>query len=346
MPLRVHWYKFNCLMIGSGPAVNHLCHGCRLENDLSPISHLNLMSPESVIAELCSSVLADGVQNVKVRQNHAFQDLLRWMNRADYGWDKHLNVSFVGEQGLDSGGPRRNLMELTVRGLINWGGLWCGKGHLIPAPDFLTLQNRSHCMAGRIVGTVLVQSSLQLNIFAESLINTIAGINQWFVEDVADETVQSKLKEILDYRGRRDWTGDPVVEKIAENISFLGEVNDAQKKDFTQAAARYYTSVVNRAQIEEFKEGLETFGIASPMLTITDVMKLLLCGQKRATIQPDEVYDMFEAELSEVGSNQRDLEEEAMMHFMLFLSSLTNLSKHNFYYSAFPFFIFTCFNLY
>lgn len=62
------------------------------------------------------------------------------------------------------------------------------------------------------------------------------------------------------------------------------------------------------------------------MLTITDVMKLLLCGQKRATIQPDEVYDMFEAELSEVGSNQRDLEEEAMMHFMLFLSSLTNLS--------------------
>lgn len=119
------------------------------------------------------------------------------MNRADYGWDKHLNVSFVGEQGLDSGGPRRNLMELTVRGLINWGGLWCGKeGHLIPAPDFLTLQNRSHCMAGRIVGTVLVQSSLQLNIFAESLINTIAGINQWFVEDVADETVQSKLKGI------------------------------------------------------------------------------------------------------------------------------------------------------
>ncbi|KAK1175689.1 hypothetical protein AOXY_G374 [Acipenser oxyrinchus oxyrinchus] len=43
MPLRVHWYKFNCLMIGSGPAVNHLCHGCRLENDLIPISHLNLM---------------------------------------------------------------------------------------------------------------------------------------------------------------------------------------------------------------------------------------------------------------------------------------------------------------
>lgn len=53
------------------------------------------------------------------------------------------------------------------------------------------------------------------------------------------------------------------MEKIAENISFLGEVNDAQKKDFTQAAARYYTSVVNRAQIEEFKEGLETFGIAT-----------------------------------------------------------------------------------
>ncbi|XP_058877958.1 uncharacterized protein LOC131736813 [Acipenser ruthenus] len=155
------------------------------------LAHSVDRSPESVIAELCSSVLADGVQNVKVRRNHAFQDLLRWMNRADYGWDKHLNVSFVGEQGLDSGGPRRNLMELTVRGLINWGGLWCGKeGHLIPAPDFLTLQNRSHCMAGRIVGTVLVQSSLQLNIFAESLINTIAGINQWFVEDVADETVQ------------------------------------------------------------------------------------------------------------------------------------------------------------
>ncbi|MGH0155367.1 UNVERIFIED_CONTAM: hypothetical protein FKN15_029090 [Acipenser sinensis] len=64
-------------------------------------------------------------------------------------------------------------------------------------------------------GVQNVKSSLQLNIFAESLINTIAGINQWFVEDVADETVQSKLKEILDYRGRRDWTGDPVVEKTS-----------------------------------------------------------------------------------------------------------------------------------
>ncbi|MGH0180619.1 UNVERIFIED_CONTAM: hypothetical protein FKN15_004645 [Acipenser sinensis] len=103
--------------------------------------------------------------------------------------------------------------------------------------------------------------------------NTFITVNLPLVnrspESVIAELCSSVLADgvqnvkILDYRGRRDWTGDPVVEKIAENISFLGQVNDAQKKDFTQAAARYYTSVVNRAQIEAFKEGLEIFGIAT-----------------------------------------------------------------------------------
>ncbi|RXN00302.1 hypothetical protein EOD39_9805 [Acipenser ruthenus] len=59
---------------------------------------------------------------------------------------------------------------------------------------------------------------------------------------------------VLDPHGRGDWIGDPIVEKISEDISFLGDVNDTTKNDFTKAAARYYTSVINRTQIEDFKE--------------------------------------------------------------------------------------------
>ncbi|KAK1174734.1 hypothetical protein AOXY_G2303, partial [Acipenser oxyrinchus oxyrinchus] len=134
---------------------------------------------------------------------------------------------------------------------------------------------------------------------------------------------------VLDPQGRGDWIGDPIVEKISKDISFLGYVNDTTKSDFTKAAAGYYTSVINRAQIEDFKEGLETFGIVALLRQYPDVFKSLLCGHKKN--KTDEIYDMYEAQLSKSGSNQRDLDEEAMMHFMMFLSGLTNQSKLYFY---------------
>ncbi|MGH0116214.1 UNVERIFIED_CONTAM: hypothetical protein FKN15_000141 [Acipenser sinensis] len=40
-----------------------------------------------------------------------------------------------------------------------------------------------------------------------------------------------------------------------------------KKKDFTQVAARYYTSVVNPAQIEEFTEGLNVWNCNSDKKT-------------------------------------------------------------------------------
>ncbi|XP_022903432.1 apoptosis-resistant E3 ubiquitin protein ligase 1 isoform X1 [Onthophagus taurus] len=229
-------------------------------------------------------------------------------NFSSNDWCKSFDICFVGEQGLDWGGLRREWFELICAELFDSRkGLFTsfheGQQSLVHPnprrPPHLKL--RHYEFAGKVVGKCLYESALGGSYrqlvrarFTRSFLAQVIGLRvhyKYFEQDDPDLYL-SKVKYLLD---------NDVDDQIDTELYFVEEVYDNNgrllktvelipngskikvknqtKHQYLDALAQFRLATTIRAELEAFLKGLNDL-IPDNLLSIFDEneLELLLCG--------------------------------------------------------------------
>ena len=87
-----------------------------------------------------------------------WKDSLSAFSRSSFDPTVPLKVTFVGESGIDTGGPRREYFELLMRSLVADSGLFVGPAEKKSfSHNVQLLHQRQYYTTGQMVGCCLVQ---------------------------------------------------------------------------------------------------------------------------------------------------------------------------------------------
>ncbi len=97
-------------------------------------------------------------QRISIRRSHVFKDAVRAFSKSTFNVSKLLKVTFIGEQSVDDGGPRRELFQVLMREAFTSSGLFAGwPCHVIPIHNIEAIANNSYYVVGKMISTSIIQ---------------------------------------------------------------------------------------------------------------------------------------------------------------------------------------------
>uniref|UniRef100_A0A224Z314 HECT-type E3 ubiquitin transferase n=1 Tax=Rhipicephalus zambeziensis TaxID=60191 RepID=A0A224Z314_9ACAR len=232
-------------------------------------------------------------------------------NFSTSDWCKSFEITFIGEQGLDWGGLRREWFEILCSALFDpenqlfhrFKNDKQGLVHPNPRrPAHLKLKHYEY--AGRIVSKCLYESSLGSGYrqlvrarFSRSFLAQLIGLRvhyKYFEQDDPDLYV-TKIKYILEndvddmelYFSEEEYTSSGQLLKTTELIPGGSKirVTNQNKLMYLDALAQYRLATSVREEVEYFLKGLNEL-IPENLLCIFDEneLELLMCGTGQFSI--------------------------------------------------------------
>ena len=88
-----------------------------IENDIQQEEQVQHLGGAEVLLDLLmhGSAAASAYCNIEVRRENLIEDALNILSRPGMNYKKELRVKFIGEQGVDSGGVRKEFFQLIVK---------------------------------------------------------------------------------------------------------------------------------------------------------------------------------------------------------------------------------------
>ena len=96
------------------------------------------------------------------------------------------------------------------------------------------------------------------------------------------------------------------------------------RKWIVSLVSKYYTIVLPKAQIDQIIEGLGVLGMHELMKQNPNAFHKLLC-EPRVLLNADYILTTFTADFSEMGSNKRDTEEQAVIYWVNFIQLIEGM---------------------
>ncbi|GFS85021.1 apoptosis-resistant E3 ubiquitin protein ligase 1 [Trichonephila clavipes] len=222
-------------------------------------------------------------------------------------WCKNFEITFVGEEGIDWGGLRREWFELVCSSLFDPENLLFHsfksdkQGLVHPCPSYKRpshLKLKYYEFAGKVVGKCLYESSLGSSYrqlvkakFSRSFLAQLIGLSvhyKYFEHD-DPELYVSKVKYILenDIESMGLYFIEEVYDvsgQLLEEVELIPNgsntlVTNANKIQYLNALAQYRLTTSVKQEIEHFLKGLTEL-IPDNLLCIFDEneLELLMCG--------------------------------------------------------------------
>ena len=163
----------------------------------------NYNSDPGDIAEILKkhSLLNVAVESckVKVRRTNIWTDSIKVFRRMDL--TKTLKVTFIGEAGVDDGGPRREYLRLMMAAMSEQNDLLDGPtNRRVLRHNVLAAEKGHFFIMGCFIVLSLTQGGPAPAFFAPSVVDYFVGgsINvQPSVRDIPDYDVQEKLNKVM-----------------------------------------------------------------------------------------------------------------------------------------------------
>ena len=140
-------------------------------------------------------------QLINIRRSKLWQDANRAFSASVFNVSRGIRVNFIGESGVDGGGPRREFYRLLVEAVCTASGLLEGSdGNKIPLHNCAALRARKFFLLGIMAGMSMIDGGPGLPVFAAPVFHYIAtdSILVGSVEDVPDPMVQHHLSVVGD----------------------------------------------------------------------------------------------------------------------------------------------------
>ena len=146
-------------------------------------------------------ISSDLSSQITVRRTHIWEDSLRLFRRIDAS--KTLRVTFLGEAGVDDGGPRREYLRLRLlmSAINNQGHLLTGPpSSKVPLHNTLALSNGCFYKIGVFIVLSLSQGGPGPTFFSSCVVDYLFGGTaavKACIDDIPDKEVCEKLHKVI-----------------------------------------------------------------------------------------------------------------------------------------------------
>ena len=143
-------------------------------------------------------------QPITVRRWYIWNDAQRCFRKSYTNVNLPIKVKFVGEPGIDQGGPRREFFRLCLIDALNHASLFCGPLYSrFPLHNATAVLQKSFVYVGWLISMSLTQGGPGPSCFAPWIFNYLCkGITDSSVaiNDIPSPEVQQLLLEVHTYK--------------------------------------------------------------------------------------------------------------------------------------------------
>eukprot|EP00794_Sanderia_malayensis_P017949 gene17949-19744_t len=201
-----------------------------------------------------------------VRRRRVWQDASQKLARLFRDGVKPIRVQFIGEAGVDAGGPLKEFFTILFEDAKRF--LFCtGNGVTYTfLHDTERLQNGEFRLFGTLVAIALIHGCAGPRYFMPALISRIlkCPFVKPTIADIPDFEIQSKLNQIKVAATEEEF--NEKIDSFPERFS-AGVMNPSirhkDKYDFIDKVAYHYCILACASQIEDFIQGLDVLGLLS-----------------------------------------------------------------------------------
>ncbi|XP_076853469.1 G2/M phase-specific E3 ubiquitin-protein ligase-like [Brachyhypopomus gauderio] len=290
------------------------------EKDLSteePVE-ANVQAHE-IIAHLALAIDHKKISRFNICRSDVWDGAVRGFQRNTYSDNNDMFIRFNDdagcfEEGLDTGGPRREFLTLLTSHLRN--------RPIFDGPSenrYLVYNSRAaredeYFLAGKMIAVSIVHGGPAPHFLSKNLVNHMIG-NPSFsatVEDVKDEEIGKVLQQVLEAESEESLQNVILQNStMFQTAGCLRSVKACEKQAFVEEYLRWYIIDRNHGGIQRFKDGLASLGFPPALQQHSSVLSPVLCFSAKALTASD-LETMFRPDLSPAGSNRRQKESKTL----------------------------------
>ncbi|XP_065104077.2 uncharacterized protein [Paramisgurnus dabryanus] len=279
----------------------------------------SLTAPD-IISNLALAIDRKSVSRFNIMRSNVWDGAVRGFKRVSYSEFNDMFVKFSDdagtfEEGLDTGGPRRELLTLLMSSLQN--------RPIFDGPPYsryvvynsVAVREDEYFLAGKMIAVSIVHGGPGPHFLSKDLVNHIIDQPSFSatVKDVTDEGIVKALQEIQNATSL-----ESLQDLILKNSSLLQTAgcfrlvkNFEEKHKVVEEYLRWYVIDRNQSVIKRFKDGLATLQFLTALQQHPRVLGSFLCHNEKKLTAID-LENLFKHELSPAGSNQRQNESKTL----------------------------------
>ncbi|XP_028650961.1 uncharacterized protein LOC114646789 [Erpetoichthys calabaricus] len=316
----------------------HLYAPCVEEEDEEPvpvnlgnlsdttIEEVNITLPD-VIAKLSHHIDHGRVSRFNIARSNVWDGAVRGFKRATYSETCDMLVRFtddagVFEDGIDTGGPRREFLTLLMNHLKDRPIFDGPTGQRYLVYNANALREDEYFLAGKMIAVSVVHGGPGPHFLSEDLVLYLAGQPSFnaTVNDVTEEEIKKALQEIdcaASVEALRECTlKHSTMLQTAGCLRYVATLEE--KRTIVSDYLRWYIIDCNSCVIDRFKNGLSALQFLTALQQHPTLMIPVLChSEKKVTAL--ELEGLFKPDLSPSGSNRRLKEGQTLGYWADYL---------------------------
>ena len=267
---------------------------------------------------------------IKVRRSHVWEDVKVKLNRcAEEDLEQTLRIQFVGEPGVDQGGPKRELFSLLHKHMNDSNSMFAGKSNSkCFSNNVVAFDQQDYLKYGRLCAMSIIQGAPSPSFFASSVVDYIlygcVDKVTTSIDDVPNVKVRQKLEELQSTTNAEDFN-----QLASFNCSMRFKagytkpiVTFEDKASLIRYICLHYTLLYSLPHMEQFINGLQLYGLLEIVRQVPEKSRMLfqVCEGNRLTAEI--VDELFKVQFSPEGSNRRPQEEAIAFNFTRLLEDI------------------------
>ncbi|XP_040904285.1 G2/M phase-specific E3 ubiquitin-protein ligase-like [Toxotes jaculatrix] len=281
-------------------------------------SQVEQQSASEVIANLALQIDRNTVSRFNICRSEFWDGAMRGLKRGTFSEAKDLLVKFSDdagrfEEGLDTGGPKREFLSLLMKSLRKLPIFDGPAESRYIVYNSTAIREDEYRLAGKMIAVSIVHGGPGPNFLSKDLVSYISGQTSFSssVADITDEEIGKVLQEIQSASSL-----ETLQALIVQNSTMLQTAgcfryvkSVKEKHIIVKEYLKRYIIDRNHSAIERFRDGLTSLQFLTALQQHPTVLAPVLCNSGNS-LTVTAIENLFQPELSPIGSNRRAQEDK------------------------------------
>ncbi|XP_065906067.1 G2/M phase-specific E3 ubiquitin-protein ligase-like [Dysidea avara] len=264
---------------------------------------------------------------INVRRSNLLQDALKEARKKKFDVNKRMKVTFVGESGVDLGGPKREFFRLFIKELSQSGFMLGGKNKFFSS-NVQAIQKKDFMRIGWYAGISVVQGGPGFPLLSDSVYQYLCTGETTNIE-IDDEDLPLMIKALI--QQIKAATSNNEVQAVFDGEQYLNQsalmetgymkpfeaLTTDDKDEIISILIDYHCLIKPKAAMDQFAEGLQCTGVLHYMKHHDGCVLRDLFRFRPSVLTAESLKELFSVTYS--GDDQRSVEEQAYVFFGDFL---------------------------